>query len=204
MLTLRSCTVYQILYHCQPKPREEPKVVAAMKKYGKTDVDEMTSVILQWEKTASVGIATTALRVATQPDGEGSAASGPAARIQGSKGEIQVFGPLYRPTLYRVFKNGGKKGEFEEVHCPIPRDPEREGKEGAQEKGWGHGMFWEADEAARCLRDGKLESEILSWEESILIMDAMDEVRKQGSLTYPELIETAIFDAKSPLNVGKV
>lgn len=197
--------VFQILYHCQANPREAPRVVAAVNKYEKTGADEMTSVILQWEKNASMGIATTALRVATQPDGEGSPVSGPAARIQGSKGEIQVFGPIYRPTMYRVIKVGGKRGEVEEVQCPIPRDPEREGNESqaTEGKGWGHGMFWEADEAARCLRDGKLESETLTWEESLVIMDTMDEVRKQGGLTYPELIETAVYDAKSPLNGEK-
>jgi predicted dehydrogenase len=198
--------VFQILYHCQPKPRQAPTVTAAINKYEKTGADEMTSIILQWGKNASMGIATTALRVATQPDGEGSPASGPAVRIQGSKGEIQVFGPIYRPTVYRVIKVGGKRGEVEEVQCPIPKDPEREGKESqlGEGQGWGHGMFWEADEAARCLRDGKLESEGLGWEESLVIMETMDEVRRQGGLTYPELIETAVYDAKSPLNGGKV
>jgi predicted dehydrogenase len=196
--------VFQILYHCQPKPREAPKVVAAVNKYT-TGADEMTSIILQWEKYASMGIATTSLRVATQPDGEDSPASGPAVRIQGTKGEIQVFGPIFRPTMYRVIKVGGKNGEVEEVQCPIPEDLEREGKvsEFSDGKGWGHGMFWEADEAARCLLHGKLESETLGWEESVVIMDTMDEVRKQGGLTYPELIETAVYDAKSPLNGAK-
>ena len=61
-------------------------------------------------------------------------------------------------------------------------------------------MFWEADEAGRCLRDGKLESETMGWEESIVIMETMDEVRKQGDLKYPELIESADYDAKSTLN----
>jgi predicted dehydrogenase len=188
--------VFQILYHCQPEPREAPKVLAAIDKYEKTDADETTSVILRWEKNKSIGIATTSLRVSTQPDGEDSHASGPAARIQGSKGEIQVFGPIFRPTRYSVIMAGEK--EVEDVACPIPKDKERPGKNG--EHGWGHGMFWEADEAARCLRDGKKQSQTLSWDESILIMDTMDEVRKQGDLTYSELIETAVYDAKSPLN----
>lgn len=61
-----------------------------------------------------------------------------------------------------------------EVDCPIP----------------GKGMFWEADEAARCLRDGRLESEGLTWEESVVIMETMDEVRRQNGLVYPEKIET--------------
>ena len=187
--------IYQILYHCQSKPRVAPRVVAAINKYEKTGSDEMTSIILQWEQFASMGLATTALRIATLPDGEGSPASGPAVRIQGTKGEIQIFGPIYRPTMYRVFILGGRKGEFEEVQCPIPTDPEK--------GGWGHGMFWEADEAARCLREGTLESDTLDWEESVVIMDAMDAVRNQGNLTYPEMIETAVFDKRSPLNVGQ-
>jgi len=147
-----------------------------------------------------MGIATTSLRVATQPDGEGSVAAGPAVRIQGSKGEIQVFGPIFRPQEYRVIKVGGKRGEVEEVYCPIPKDKERPGRKGEEGAGWGHGMYWEADEVARCLRDGKQQSETLSWDESLVIMDVMDEVRKQGGLTYPALIETADYDAKSPLN----
>lgn len=184
--------VFQILYHCQTQtPREKPKVLAAIEKYT-TGADETTSILLQWPGQKSMGIATTSLRVATTPDGEGSTAAGPACRIQGTKGEIQVFGHIYRPTEYRVIKNGGKRGEVEVVHCEIPKDKERDN--------WGHGMYWEADEAARCLRDGKLESEGLNWEESTVIMEVMDEVRRQGDLVYPELIETDVFDEKSPLN----
>lgn len=193
--------VFQILYHCQSGEKESPKVLAAINKYEKTQADEMTSILLQWPGKKTMGIATTNLRVATQPDGEGSPASGPAVRIQGTKGEIQVFGPIYRPTQYRVIKtlkNGGKTGEVEDVYCPIPQDAEREGREG--EKGWGHGMFWEADEAARCLRDGKVQSDMMPWSESLLIMETMDEVRRQGGLTYPELIESTSYDAQSPLN----
>ncbi|KAG4428142.1 D-xylose 1-dehydrogenase (NADP(+)) [Cadophora sp. M221] len=187
--------VFQILYHCQPvSQRVKPSVLAAVQKYAKTGADESTNMLLKFGEQ-SVGIATTSLRLATTPDGEGSPAAGPAARIQGTKGEIQVFGPLYRPTHYRVVMIGGERGVVEDVECPIPTDPEREG--------WGHGMFWEADEAARCLRDGKLESEGLGWEESLVIMETMDEVRRQGGLVYPELIESSVFDEKSSLNTGK-
>lgn len=82
--------------------------------------------------------------------------------------------------------------KVEKFDYPIPTDPDGEN--------WGHGMFWEADEAARCVRDGKKESETLSWNESILIMETMDEVRRQGGLEYPELIETSVYDEKSSLN----
>jgi predicted dehydrogenase len=183
---------FQILYHCQEQPRQKPNVIAAINKYEVTGADEMTSTILQFPREKSMGIALTSLKVATDPDGKNSA--GAAIRIQGINGEIQVMGPAYRPTHYRVIKKDGG-GNVEEVECSIPTDPEREG--------WGHGMFWEADEVARCLRDGKKESETLGWEESVVIMETMDEIRKQGGLEYPELIETATFDAASPLNATR-
>ena len=192
--------VFQILYHCQPKPREAPKVIAAINKYERTGADEMTSMILQFEKNKSMGVATTGIRVPTTPESDESGISGPAVRIQGTKGEIQVWGPIFRPTRYRVIKAGATKDDVEDVEFPIPKDKERTGPKGKEAEGWGHGMFWEADEAARCIRDGKLESESLEWEESIVIMETMDETRRQGGLTYPELIETAVYDPKSPLN----
>lgn len=179
---------FQILYHCQPKPREAPKVLASINKYDKTGADEMTSIILQFEGQKSMGIALTSLKVASDPDQKNSA--GPSIRIQGTKGEIDVFGPAYRPSGYSIVMKDGDK--VEKVECAIPTDPARDN--------WGHGMFWEADEAAKCIRDGKKESETLSWDESILIMETMDEVRKQGGLKYSDLIETSVFDEKSPLN----
>lgn len=187
--------VFQILYHCQPVgQREKPKVLADIQKYDKTGVDETTSMILSFPKSKSVGIATTSLRLGTPPDREGSPAAGPTARIQGTKGEIQIMGPIYRPTHYRVIMFGGERALGEDVECAIPFD---------KEKNVGHGMFWEADEAGRCIRDGKLESEGIGWEESLTIMETMDEVRKQGDLVYPELIETSVYDESSPLNVGR-
>jgi hypothetical protein len=39
------------------------------------------------------------------------------------------------------------------------------------------------------LGDGKLESEVLPLEETILIMEIMDRVRQMGGLKYPERID---------------
>ncbi|KAI0147091.1 hypothetical protein GGR57DRAFT_265386 [Xylariaceae sp. FL1272] len=182
--------LFQILYHLQPESaKEAPKTVAAMNKY-KTGADETTGIILQFPNHKSMGIATTSMRVATDPDKHKSA--GPAIKIQGSLGEIQVLGPAYRPEQYRIIKKEAA-GKVEVIDCPIPKDPARD---------WGHGMFWEADEVARCLRDGKKESAGLPLSESIVIMECMEEALKQGDVTYPELIATDVFDPKSPLNTG--
>ncbi|KAK4207015.1 hypothetical protein V8F33_000569 [Rhypophila sp. PSN 637] len=181
--------VFQTLYHLQEE-KETPNVVAAINKYH-TGADETTSIIVQFPKHKSMGIALTSLRVATDVDGHKS--SGPAIKIQGSEGEIHVMGPAYRPLQYKVIKKDSA-GQVEVVDCPIPRDEERD---------FGQGMFWEADECARCLRDGKKESATLPWSESIVIMEVMEEALKQGGVQYPELITTDVYDAQSPLNTGK-
>ncbi|KAF5023960.1 hypothetical protein F66182_3998 [Fusarium sp. NRRL 66182] len=184
--------VFQSLYHVQPEAdKEAPNVVASVNKYH-TGADESTSIICQFPKHNTMGIATTSMRVATNVDGLYT--GGPGIRIQGSKGEIQIPGPAFRPTEYKIVKSDSK-GKFEQVNCPIPTDPNR--------NGWGHGMFWEADECARCLRDGKKESESMPWSESIVIMEVMDSALKQGGVTYPEVISTDVFDASSPLNTGR-
>lgn len=182
--------VFQTLYHLQAD-KEVPKVVASMNKYDRTGADENTTVVVSFPKHKTMGVATTGLRVASDVDGQGT--SGPAIRIQGSEGEIQVMGPAYRPLQYKVIKKANP-GKVEVIDCPIPKDKARD---------WGHGMFWEADECARCLRDGKLESAGLPWEESVVIMETMEEALKQGGVEYPKLITTDVFDPESPLNTGK-
>ncbi|PFH58410.1 hypothetical protein XA68_13707 [Ophiocordyceps unilateralis] len=185
--------VFQTLYHVQPEEealKEAPVVLAAANQY-RTGVDETTSIICRFPEHRSMGIATSSILVGTKADGDSST---PAVRIQGSKGEIQVMYPAFRPTVYRVVKTGKEKGTVEVVECPIPRDPKRD---------WGHGFFWEADECARCIRDGKCQSATLPWSESIAIMETMESALRQGGISYPDLITTDVFDSQSPLNTGR-
>lgn len=165
--------------------------MSAINKYD-TGADEMTTIICQFPKSKAMGIAMTSLRVGTDLDGLYT--GGPAIRIQGAGGEIQVKGPAYRPTEYSVIKTDGK-GQVELVECPIPQDPKR--------NNWGHGMFWEADECARCIRDGKKESKTMPWSESIVILETMESALTQGGVQYPDLITSDVYDPNSPLNTGK-
>lgn len=183
--------VFQTLYHLQAD-KETPKVVAAINKYDRTGSDDNTTVVVSFPKHRTMGVATTSLRVASDIDEKGTA--GPAIRIQGTQGEIQVMGPAYRPLQYRVVRKANP-GKLETVDCPIPQDPARN---------WGHGMFWEADECARCLRDGQAESATMPWDESLVVMQVMEEALKQGGVEYPKLITTDVFDRDSPLNTGKI
>lgn len=44
----------------------------------------------------------------------------------------------------------------------------------------GGAMHYEADEVARGVKDGKMESERMSWEESRIVQGWFDRVRKDG------------------------
>jgi predicted dehydrogenase len=155
-----------------------------------TGVDEATTILLTFPTTTpriitewgSQAIAMTHLRVSTDPDQKN--AAGPAVRIQGTKGEIQVDGPTFRPERYRIIprrEGPWDRISFQEFEHPIPLSDK--------------GMYWEADEVARCIRDGKIQSETLEWDEMITIMEVMDEARKQGGLIYPEEVESAIYSS---------
>lgn len=54
-------------------------------------------------------------------------------------------------------------------------------------------MFWEADEAAFALVEGGKEGKHLKLDETIAIMEVIDEVQRQGDLTYPEKLETTDY-----------
>ncbi|HKL99718.1 MAG TPA: Gfo/Idh/MocA family oxidoreductase [Mobilitalea sp.] len=49
-----------------------------------------------------------------------------------------------------------------------------------------NGYAYEAEEVSQCLRDGKLESDIIPLKDTLDIMKIMDEIRAQWGLTYPQ------------------
>ncbi|RMD42613.1 hypothetical protein DV735_g2506, partial [Chaetothyriales sp. CBS 134920] len=178
--------VFQTLYTTQPEGRQPPKVLGSIRKYPQTGVDEMTTILLTFprEEGDAHGIASTTLRADSDADGKGTA--GPAVRVQGDKGELQVWPPLYRPTKSKLILSDGT---IEDKKWPQP------GTDGE-----GLGMFWEADEAALALVEGRKEGQFESLEESIVIMEVMDEVRKQNELRYPDKIETTDYPAWSVMS----
>ena len=49
----------------------------------------------------------------------------------------------------------------------------------------GNGFNHEAAEVVRCMAAGQLESEIMPLDESLALMQTMDEIRAQWGLRYP-------------------
>ncbi|KAL2405002.1 D-xylose 1-dehydrogenase (NADP(+)) [Exophiala dermatitidis] len=188
--------VFQTLYTTQSeRSRKPPRVVSSMQKYPPTGVDEMTTMLLTFPRDVDAGgnmhaVATTSIRTASDVDGSGT--SGPAVRIYGTQGELQVWPPIYRPTRTRLIL---KDGTVEDKNWPQPGPGKGSGWYNGfggdlNPEGEGHGMFWEADEAALALVEGRKEGRFESLDESLVIMELMDEVRRQNGLQYPEKIET--------------
>jgi predicted dehydrogenase len=49
-----------------------------------------------------------------------------------------------------------------------------------------NGYNYEAEEVMKCIRDGKIESEVMPWDESMVLMETMDRIRAQWNYRYPQ------------------
>lgn len=99
-------------------------------------------------------------------------------RIQGSEGKISVTHSAYRPTNFLVTRRGGGN-RVEIVECPVPKDDARVNRR--------HSFFWEADETSRCARGGKMESELMPLNETLMMMETMQKALGQGDVVYAKV-----------------
>lgn len=145
-------------------------ITGHMVPYTRTGVDDSSTWILEWK---DLGVAVCTASMSTVMSLERSVI------IQLESAEVHIDFPTYRPEGFTIIERPSKKSPFEgekvdlkrtHVDCPIPKTD-------------GRGMQYQADEVARCIRDGKLESERCSLAESRIVMHVFDEVRKQGK--YP-------------------
>ncbi len=157
----------------------------------------MTTILLTFPRDDSVGgaghaIATTALRVGDLPNDP---STPPSVRIQGQLGEIQLFPCAQNPDRSKLVL---EDGTVEEKTWRKPGPGKGSGWYNGflhhmNPEGEGQGMFWEADEAAFALIEGRKEGRHLDLEETVCIMETIDEVRRQGGLVYPERIESTDY-----------
>ena len=80
------------------------------------------------------------------------------ATIVGTDARIEIDGDFYTPTTFTLIPREGEPWRFEVPHQ-------------------GRGLRHQADEVARCLREGLRESPLMSLDESVAVMDTMDRVR---------------------------
>jgi predicted dehydrogenase len=86
--------------------------------------------------------------------------------IVGTDARIEIDGSFYAPTTFDVISREEERTRYEATHE-------------------GHGLWYEAEEAARCLRDGLLESPLMPLDESVEIMETMDAVLTDGRNECP-------------------
>lgn len=85
--------------------------------------------------------------------------------ILGTEGKIQIESPFWCPKVVTL-EAGSTKIKFENNYA-------------------GRGDQFMAAEVMRCLRDGKLESDIMPLDETLAIIKTMDKIREQWGLKYP-------------------
>ncbi|HEX3908992.1 MAG TPA: Gfo/Idh/MocA family oxidoreductase [Mycobacteriales bacterium] len=87
------------------------------------------------------------------------------ATIVGTEGRIEIDRIWYQPTSFRLVRKSAVE------HFAQPRI--------------GQGLRYQAAEVGRLLREGRLESDVMSLDETLSIMATMDEIRRQIGLSYP-------------------
>ncbi len=132
-----------------------PSRIVSMAHLGETGVDEQAAMILGHD-AGQLAILYTAIRTNTPH----------VATIMGADGMIDIHHDWHKPTAFTLKRAGQEPRRFE-----IP--PE------------GNGYNYEAAEVARCLREGKLESDILPLDETRSIVQTLDRIRAQWGLRYP-------------------
>ncbi|KAJ7623512.1 hypothetical protein FB45DRAFT_837776 [Roridomyces roridus] len=146
-------------------------ISASIIKTPLTGVDANTSFTLSFSEIPAQAILSCNINVAS---------SDPGVLIRCEKGVIRVATPIYCPMSFTVEYYGAGPGGT------VVRTEER------RFEYVGRGMHFEADEVARCIRDGKSESELWGHEKSLLEMRVFDEVRKQGGYVLPPGVEKVL------------
>lgn len=133
----------------------QPDRIAALAALGATGIDENTGMLLGFPG-GEVALLATTIRATTLQE----------AIILGDNGSIRLHSPWWVGNTLTLQRAGH---EPEVIVRPYLAN------------GYSH----EAIEVATCVRAGKLESDVMSHDESVRIMGIMDAVRAQLGMKYP-------------------
>jgi predicted dehydrogenase len=128
----------------------KPDRIATLINPAFTGVDGQTSMLFGYTSGAQAVLTCTL-----------SAKSPTRGAIVGTDARIEIEGDFYAPTSFDVISRTGERTRFEAPHE-------------------GRGLWHEAEEVARCLREGLLESPLMPLDESVEIMQTMDAVLAQA------------------------
>ncbi|KAI1709239.1 oxidoreductase family, NAD-binding rossmann fold domain-containing protein [Ditylenchus destructor] len=103
--------------------------------------------------------------------------------VSGPKGKFKFPDQFWCPSKLVEEIEGS---ESNALHFPVP-DVKNASDYHFPNSG---GLSYEADHVYDCLKNGQLESEVMSLDESILLAEIFDEVRQQIGVVYPQDKET--------------
>lgn len=150
-----------VIQCCQWVFQQAPKSITATGKLNKEGVDLEMSAELNYGDNKVGNVSTSSIKTLNNT-----------AKIVGTKGEITI--PNFWCPTSIVDVDGSEKT------WPLP-EAQYEFK---------HlnscGLRYEADEVRKCIRDSKTESASVTHNESLLIAQIEDEIRKQIGVKYPE------------------
>lgn len=132
-----------------------PVKITAAAAFTPEGVDSQTTAVFDYESGAQAIL--TANMIAVTPC---------RAVISGTAGRIEIEGVFYRPAIIRVVLNNGLVTEYPNEY---------------QGGGWRE----QAIEFANLVRSGKTESSQMRWDETLSIMESMDEIRRLIKLKFP-------------------
>ena len=132
-----------------------PQAVASLAHLGETGVDEQAGMVLRYEGGRLALLACAARTNTTQE-----------AVLLGTEGKIRLRGQWWRGS--RITLDVPDK-QPEDIDVPVSAN----------------GYNYQAEEVARCLAAGGKQSEIMSLDETVCVMETMDEIRAQWPLKYP-------------------
>jgi predicted dehydrogenase len=133
-----------------------PTSVTAVADLTDTAVDAQTSILLTHAGNRHAVLHTTL-----------GARTPTTATVSGTQARIEIATSFYRPTTFQVISHSGDVIETWE------------------QPDVGNGLRHQAAEVGRCLQEGRLESALMPLDETVAIMETMDEVRRQVGLRYP-------------------
>jgi len=132
-----------------------PERIVSMAELGATGVDEQAALIFGYP-AGQLAVLTAATRTATPHE----------ALICGTAGQIRIQHEWWGPSRMTL---------------TLPGQPDQL----IDPPTIGNGYNYEAIEVGRCLRAGRLESDMIPLDETLAIMRTLDQVRAQWGLRYP-------------------
>jgi predicted dehydrogenase len=123
-----------------------PEQITALAEPAFTGVDGQVSMVFGYAGGAQSVLSCTSL-----------ARTATRACVAGTRARVEIDGDFYAPTTFTLITKEGARERFS-----------------FETKG--RGLHYQAEEVAHCLRDGRLESDVMPLDESVEIMETIDRV----------------------------